>query len=105
MNPGSTVTTIIANDVDTSPALVYDFKNISHPHPFSIDHFCGRIILTDKLDAEARSEYILQVIASDSIHEVMTELTVRIADLNDNPPQFTQIAFITTLLGMAFQFF
>ena len=85
--------------MDSSPALTYRFGNTSHPGPFSIDRFGGRVVLTGELDAEARAEYTLQVVASDGLHEATTELTVRVADLNDNPPRFEQVAYITTLSG------
>lgn len=97
--PGTVLTTITANDVDSSPALTYRFSNVSHPGPFSIDRFGGRVVLTDELDAEIRAEYTLHVVASDGLHEATTELTVRVTDLNDNPPRFDQVAYITTLSG------
>ena len=96
---------ITANDVDSSPVLTYRFGNISDPGPFSIDRYGGRIVLRDTLDAETRSEYSLQVIASDSIHEAITDLTVRVTDLNDNAPQFLQAAYVATLSGKHLQLF
>ncbi|XP_024947273.1 protein dachsous isoform X2 [Cephus cinctus] len=94
---GTVLTTITANDVDSSPALTYRFGNITRPGPFSIDRYSGRVVLRKRLDAETRSEYTLQVLASDSIHEASTELTVRVTDLNDNPPCFQQAAYVATL--------
>lgn len=96
---GTVLTTVTANDVDSSPALIYRFGNVTSPGPFSIDRYGGKVVLRRRLDAETRSEYSLQVIASDGIHEATTDLIVRVADLNDNAPRFQQSAYIATLPG------
>ncbi|CAD6220367.1 GSCOCG00005022001-RA-CDS [Cotesia congregata] len=94
---GTVLTTITANDVDSSPALTYRFGNVNHPSPFSIDRYGGKVTLTEPLDAEDCDEYTVQVIASDGIHEAITDLTVRVLDVNDNHPKFQQAAYIATL--------
>ncbi|EFN78559.1 Protein dachsous [Harpegnathos saltator] len=94
---GSVLTTITANDVDSSPVLTYRFSNLTSPGPFSIDRYGGKVVLRQRLDAETRSEYTVQVIASDGIHETMTDLTVRVTDLNDNTPRFEQAAYVAVL--------
>lgn len=99
------LTTITANDVDSSPALTYRFGNATDPGPFSIDRYGGKVVLRRRLDAETRSEYSLQVIASDGIHEASTDLIVRVTDLNDNAPRFQQSAYIATLPGKSRFFF
>lgn len=96
---GTVLTTITANDVDSSPALTYRFGNVTSPGPFSIDRYGGKVVLRRRLDAETRSEYSLQVIASDGVHEATTDLIVRVMDLNDNAPRFQQSAYIATLPG------
>ncbi|XP_071648094.1 protein dachsous [Temnothorax longispinosus] len=94
---GTVLTTITANDVDSSPALTYRFGNVTNPGPFSIDRYGGKVVLRKRLDAETRSEYTLQVIASDGIHEATTDLTVRVTDLNDNAPRFEQAVYVAVL--------
>lgn len=96
---GTVLTTITANDVDSSPALTYRFGNVTNPGPFSIDRYGGKVVLRKRLDAETRSEYTLQVIASDGIHEATTDLTVRVTDLNDNAPRFEQAVYVAVLSG------
>lgn len=96
---GTVLTTITANDVDSSPALTYRFGNVTNPGPFSIDRYGGKVVLQKRLDAETRSEYTLQVIASDGIHEATTDLTVRVTDLNDNAPRFEQAVYVAVLSG------
>ncbi|XP_014468281.1 PREDICTED: protein dachsous [Dinoponera quadriceps] len=94
---GTVLTTITANDVDSSPVLTYRFGNLTSPGPFSIDRYGGKVVLRRRLDAETRSEYTLQVIASDGIHEATTDLTVRVTDLNDNAPRFERAAYVAVL--------
>lgn len=96
---GTVLTTITANDVDSSPALTYRFGNVTSAGPFSIDRYGGKVVLRKRLDAETRSEYTLQVIASDGIHEATTDLTVRVTDINDNVPRFEQSAYVAVLSG------
>lgn len=98
------LTTITANDVDSSPALVYEFGNNTLPGPFSIDRYSGKVVLRKKLDAETQPEYSLRVLASDSIHEASTVLTVRVTDLNDNVPEFQQASYSASLPGQFFFF-
>ncbi|XP_046738187.1 protein dachsous [Diprion similis] len=94
---GSLLTTLTANDVDSSPALVYQFDNNTGPGPFSIDRYSGKVILSKQLDAETQPEYNLRVLASDGVHQAFTELTVRVDDLNDNAPEFEQAAYSASL--------
>ncbi|XP_058795788.1 protein dachsous [Phymastichus coffea] len=94
---GTVLTTITANDVDNSPSLTYRINDTDYTYLFKIDYYGGRVVLICKLDAEVKSEYILQIIASDGLHTATTELTIRVIDLNDNPPHFDQVAYIVNL--------
>lgn len=96
---GTVLTTMTANDVDSSPALTYRFGNLTNPGPFSIDRYSGKVVLRQRLDAEAKFEYTLQVIASDGLHEATTDLTVRVIDLNDNAPRFERAVYVAVLSG------
>ncbi|KAF7991481.1 hypothetical protein HCN44_008793 [Aphidius gifuensis] len=94
---GSVLTTITANDVDSSPALIYTIGNVNDFGPFSIDRYGGKVTLTGPLDAEKQNEYTLKIIASDSIHQVTTDLIIRVNDVNDNIPRFNQAIYMATL--------
>ncbi|PRD31895.1 UNVERIFIED_CONTAM: ds [Trichonephila clavipes] len=95
---GTVITTITANDVDTNPALIYSFADGGNPNNlFSIDRFSGRITLAQPLDHEKRNQYLIQIYASDSSHLAETSLTVRVTDVNDNPPIFNQQPYQVTV--------
>lgn len=95
---GTVITTITANDVDTNPAITYNFASTGNPHNmFSIDKFSGKITLAKPLDHETRAEYMLQVEASDTSHVATTSITVKVVDENDNAPIFTQQAYQVAL--------
>ncbi|CAD7079025.1 unnamed protein product [Hermetia illucens] len=100
---GIVITTVSANDVDSSPALTYRFAksvdndNFDAETMFSIDRYSGKVILKKHLDYESQQEYQFQVIASDMAHEARTSLTIRVTDVNDNPPIFQQVAYHVSL--------
>ncbi|XP_058887587.1 protocadherin-23 isoform X1 [Acipenser ruthenus] len=91
---GYIVTQVSANDVDLSPALSYSFADNGNPGgKFAIDRYTGVITLTESLDYEESPQYVLQIRASDSIHETGAELRVHVLDVNDNPPVFSQESY------------
>ncbi|KAL1394428.1 hypothetical protein pipiens_003054 [Culex pipiens pipiens] len=95
-NLGTVLTTITANDVDTNPPLTYSFGDSLDDDAaayFAIDRYSGKVILIKPLDYEERHEYQLRILASDSAHVARTTLTVRVTDVNDNPPVFQQITY------------
>lgn len=66
---------------------------------FSIDRFSGKVVLKKSLDFEDTQEYKLKVIASDMKHVAQTTLTIRVTDVNDNLPVFSQSFYQSTLPG------
>ena len=94
MQLGTEVLQVTANDVDLKPALTYDFTMSGNPeNSFSIDRYSGRIAVARKLDCETSHRYILEVQASDTVHNVTTRLIVKVRDENDNPPKFSQQSY------------
>lgn len=88
-NPPSTVSgTLSKNSIIVSvPVNASQFRLESHT---------GRLILTEPLDREKSSEYQLTVRAVDRGLQPLTcdlALHVRIQDVNDNAPVFTQASF------------
>lgn len=111
---GTVLTSVTANDVDTNPAITYSFLTSSSmlnnstevdelddgaTSIFSIDRFSGKVILQKHLDYEDRQEYQLKILASDTSHVAQTTLTIRVTDINDNPPIFQQPAYHSSLPG------
>lgn len=97
---GTVLTTITANDVDTNPTLTYSFAQDNtkdHLEFFSIDRYSGKVILKKSLDFESWQEYKLKIIASDTQHTAQTTLAVKVTDVNDNPPVFSQIVYQSNL--------
>ncbi|XP_064191411.1 protocadherin-23 [Anguilla rostrata] len=95
---GYIVTQVAANDVDLSSVLTYSFaEQGSGGGRFAIDPFTGVITLTQSLDREASSNYTLRVQASDSLHQTEVEVTVKVLDVNDNPPLFSKEAYQVVL--------
>ena len=81
-----------ATDADTNSQVSYHLQN-TEQIPFSIEPTTGIIILTDPLDYESETGYIVEVIASDSGLPSLSSsasLAVQVIDLNDNPPTFSQ---------------
>lgn len=59
---GTVITTITANDVDTNPAITYNFATGGNPmNMFTIDKFSGKITLAAALDHESQSHYTIEV--------------------------------------------
>jgi protocadherin-16/23 len=97
---GTVLTTVTANDVDTNPTLTYSFSRHNNDEDlkvFSIDRFSGKVILKKKLDFESWQEYKLNIVTSDTEHTAKTTLTVKVTDVNDNPPVFSQLVYQANL--------
>ncbi|KAJ8335644.1 hypothetical protein SKAU_G00389860 [Synaphobranchus kaupii] len=95
---GYIVGRVAANDVDLSSVVTYGFvEQGSGDGRFDIDPFTGVIALTQSLDREERSHYTLRVRASDSLHRTEADVTVKVLDVNDNPPVFSEEAYQVVL--------
>uniref|UniRef100_A0A4W3IGZ8 Protocadherin-16 n=1 Tax=Callorhinchus milii TaxID=7868 RepID=A0A4W3IGZ8_CALMI len=98
---GYVVVQIIANDMDLNTILSYNFTEAGNPGgKFSIDRYSGVITLTQPLDFEVQSEYLLRIRTSDSVHETEASLKVVVVDVNDNPPLFSQDTYQIGLLEL-----
>jgi len=85
---------VTANDVDTTPAVVYNFSNQGNPDGmFSLDRYTGIIRLARRLDYETRKRYIVGLQASDGIHTKTTSQEVIVVDENDHAPMFVQQSY------------
>ncbi|XP_052738209.1 fat-like cadherin-related tumor suppressor homolog isoform X2 [Bicyclus anynana] len=94
---GAVVARVAARDADSGENgyVSYSLANLQ-PVPFEVDHFSGAVRTTRVLDYESmRREYALQLRASDwglpYRRQAEMRLVVRLADVNDNRPQFERV--------------
>ncbi|CAL8401145.1 unnamed protein product [Boreogadus saida] len=95
---GTEVTLVTGNDVDSSPELSYSLSlEPSAAGRFSIHRYGGGVSLTGPLDFEEKTWYTVTVRATDSKHHTEANVTIRVEDVNDNAPAFTQDLYQVTL--------
>ncbi|CAG9854996.1 unnamed protein product [Phyllotreta striolata] len=97
---GTVLTIATANDVDTYPPLTYGFAKDNYKKDlqyFSIDRYSGKVILKKSLDYETWQECKIGIVASDGVHSAQTSLTIKVIDVNDNAPSFSQSSYFATL--------
>ena len=93
---GTVIGRVHATDNDTEPLakLTYSLQNfdVSSYLPFVIDRYSGEITTTRILDREQQATYYLLATATDSNDPELrstTNVTIYVADKNDNPPVIT----------------
>ncbi|KAG8507314.1 Protocadherin-23 [Galemys pyrenaicus] len=96
--PGTAVTRISVQDVDLNPTFIFSLAKESNPgNKFAIDRSSGVVVLVKMLDFEEVAEYKLLVNISDSAHHTEGTLIIRVLDVNDNPPVFSQDPYQVTV--------
>nr|AAR10443.1 cadherin protein [Homo sapiens] len=96
--PGVIVTHVSVHDVDLNSAFIFSFAKESNPGTkFAIDQNTGVVVLVKTLDFEEMTEYELLIQISDSVHYTEGALVVRVLDVNDNPPVFSQDFYQVTV--------
>ncbi|XP_037353660.2 protocadherin-23 [Talpa occidentalis] len=96
--PGTVVTRISVHDVDLNPTFIFSFAKESNPgSQFAIDRNTGVVVLAKTLDFEEVTEYKLLINISDSVYLTEGTLIVRVLDINDNPPVFSQDSYQVTV--------
>ncbi|CAJ1065064.1 protocadherin Fat 4 isoform X1 [Xyrichtys novacula] len=89
--------TSMDDDTDTNAGINYSIINQSEDIPFDIDFTDGFITVKRPLDREMQDRFVLRVNANDSAWSVSTDITVIIADVNDNKPEFTDQSYAVIL--------
>jgi cadherin EGF LAG seven-pass G-type receptor 1 len=97
---GSTVLMLFASDQDYSQNAHITYKLDSDSDKFAVDSQTGALTVSEDLDRESVSTYILSVIAEDGgIPKLSdrTELEISVLDVNDNFPVFSRGSYTGTL--------
>ncbi|XP_057583647.1 protocadherin-23 isoform X1 [Hippopotamus amphibius kiboko] len=96
--PGVIVTRVSVHDVDLNPAFIFSFVKEGNPGAkFAIDQNTGVVVLMETLDFEEAAEYELHIQISDLVHHTEGTLIIRVLDVNDNPPVFSQDSYQVTI--------
>ena len=66
--------------------------------PFVIDASSGQVFVAEVLDAESSSSYTIEIIASDGVYEVQTNIEVTVQNSNEHFPVFINEPYMTEVL-------
>lgn len=88
---------VTAEDIDAASQITYTIENGNIGGAFKIESSTGKISVNSPLDYENITEYSLRIKAFDGIYEDLATVKIRIEDVNDNPPIFTQSKYNTTI--------
>jgi hypothetical protein len=87
-NLNSLVIEVQAIDMDTASNIEYSIESGNINESFKIDK-TGRITINKNLDYEEITEYSLKIKAFDGIYSDFATVKINIANVNDEPPVFT----------------
>uniref|UniRef100_A0AAG5DFH9 DE-cadherin n=1 Tax=Anopheles atroparvus TaxID=41427 RepID=A0AAG5DFH9_ANOAO len=96
-NINTVVIEVTAIDQDTASLITYSIISGNVGDAFKIDENTGRISVNSRLDYETIREYMLIVQADDGIFQDNATVSIRIENVNDNPPRFIDLRNVTIL--------
>lgn len=88
---GYQIAVLMATDADAQndAQLRFGFAVGGNPGDmFNLDARSGNLTLKRTLNREDKSQYVLRVTVDDSLHTTVSNFTVTVLDVNDNPPRF-----------------
>ena len=89
------VTTVVATDADTGPALAYSIVAGGDGAKFSVNSSSGVLTFIappdfeNPTDSDTNNSYVVTVQASDGVHADTQTITVNVTDANDSTPVIT----------------
>ncbi|XP_055837872.1 DE-cadherin [Episyrphus balteatus] len=81
---------VTAVDEDNASQIVYTIESGNVGESFKIEAKTGKITVNNRLDYEKITEYVLKIRAFDGIYDDYATVTIKIEDVNDNPPEFKE---------------
>uniref|UniRef100_A0A182N926 Cadherin n=1 Tax=Anopheles dirus TaxID=7168 RepID=A0A182N926_9DIPT len=90
-NINTVVIEVTALDQDTASLITYSIIEGNVGDAFKIDENTGRISVNSRLDYETIREYMLIVQADDGIFQDNATVSIKIENVNDNPPRFIDL--------------
>lgn len=87
-----------AEDNDAASQITYTIVNGNIGDAFKIESSTGKITVNHPLDYENITEYSLRIRAFDGIYEDYATVTIRVEDVNDNTPKFTEEKYGATFI-------
>lgn len=92
---GSSLVTTVASDADSNPIFRYEIVGTSSL--FEIDAPTGAIRLKASLDREVQDAHDIFVTVFDGVFYAVCKVTVKVTDVNDNTPSFSEASYTFTL--------
>ena len=90
---GLSIAKVSASDADSGDVITYKLVGNVSADLFTINSTTGEVTLAKALDRETRDDHTVFVQASDGLFTTVAELVVRVSDVNDNDPTFTDTGF------------
>ncbi|XP_052897559.1 DE-cadherin-like [Anopheles moucheti] len=94
-NINTVVIEVTAIDQDTASLITYSIIEGNVGDAFKIDENTGRISVNSHLDYETIRSYQLIVQADDGIFQDNATVSIKIENVNDNPPRFIDLRNVT----------
>ncbi|GAB0089877.1 DE-cadherin [Sergentomyia squamirostris] len=88
---------VTAEDADAASQITYTIVSGNIGDAFKIDPSTGKITVNNTLDYENITEYSLRIRAFDGVYEDNAIVTIKIENVNDNPPKFLEGNYRTTI--------
>ncbi|XP_067685919.1 protocadherin Fat 4-like [Haliotis asinina] len=99
---GTFIANVTASDPDegNNGTLTYNIWNKDEQTPFVIEELDGGVKTSDKIDRERTPKYTLTIQAKDRGNPTLsavTNVTILVLDINDNPPTFSPRSYTKTI--------
>ena len=87
---GTPVGTVSVTDADGSSAIKFSLGQDADSQAFAIDPDTGLVTVNTSFNTGSKSQYPVNVCASDGVKKVCKEITITVSNVNDKAPTFVQ---------------